>query len=40
MIEANVNRVFGSFEVVTPSFEAFDNGEHFTVMDIIVAVRT
>ena len=37
VIGANVDRILRSFEVVTSVLEAFDNGEHFSIMDIIVA---
>ena len=37
MIGTDVDGMFGTFEIVTPVFEAFDNGEHFTIMDIVIA---
>ena len=37
VIRANSDRILRSFEVVTPVLEAFDNGEHFSVMDIVIA---
>ena len=39
LIRGNVDRMHRSFEVVTPMFEAFDNGEHFVVTDIMIAFR-
>ena len=32
-----MDRMQGSFEIVAPMFEAFDNGEHFAVVDIVIA---
>ena len=37
VIGANTERVFGSFKIVTPVVEVFDNGEHFMIMDIVIA---
>ena len=37
MIGADLNRMVGSFEVVAPVLKAFDNGEHFPIVDIVVA---
>ena len=39
MIGANSDRILRSFEVVTPVLEAFDNGEHFSIVDIVIASR-
>ena len=36
MIGADIDGVFRSFKVVMPVFHAFNNGKHFTVMDIVV----
>ena len=39
VIGTNVDRMFGTFKIMTPVLEAFDNGEHFAIVDIIVAFR-
>ena len=39
MIGVNVDRILRSFEIVMPVLEAFNNGKHFAVMDIIIAFR-
>ena len=39
VIGANADRILRSFEIVSPVLEAFDNGEHFAVVDVIVAFR-
>ena len=32
-----MDRMEGSFKIVAPVLEAFDNGEHFTIVDIVIA---
>ena len=39
VIGANVDRMQGSFKVVAPVFEAFYNGEHFAIVDVVIAFR-
>ena len=38
VIGENLDRIVGSFKVMTPMSHAFDNGKQFSVMDIIVAL--
>ena len=37
VIGANSDKILRSFEIVSLVLEAFDNGKHFMIMDIIVA---
>ena len=39
MIRDDINRSRSSFEVVSPNFEGFENGQEFLVVYIIVQLR-
>jgi hypothetical protein len=36
MIYENLDRVLRTFEIMTPVLHTIDNGEYFSVMDIII----
>src|SRR5205814_518762 len=38
VVSADLDRVFGSFEVMTPVFHGFDNCEHFAIVNVVVTL--